>query len=95
MNKESSVWPLIPENVLDLRIQIMRSLIDEFEIVSFDLSPRHGPFFEALDVGAEGILVHRRQGVLNARLILCRQFLKLFLRGAGDLEVPGHCVPSH
>jgi len=44
MNKESSGWPLIPENVLDLRIQIMRSLIDEFEIASVYLSPLHSRF---------------------------------------------------
>src|ERR1700691_3609222 len=31
----------------------------------------------------------------NAPLICCWQFSKLFLRGAGDLEVPGHCVSSH
>ncbi len=46
MNKESSSWPLIPENVLDLRIQIISSLVDEFEIASFDLSPR--PFAQVL-----------------------------------------------
>jgi hypothetical protein len=40
-------------------------------------------------------LLHRKQGVPNARLVSCRQFLKLFLRGAGDVEVPGHCVSSH
>ena len=44
--------------------------------------------FESLDVAAKGILLHRKQCVLNARLISCRQFLKLFLRGAGDVEVP-------
>jgi hypothetical protein len=57
--------------------------------------PCRGLSFEALDVAAEGILLHRKQGVPNARLVSCRQFLKLFLRGAGDVEVPGHCVSSH
>jgi len=44
MYKESSSRPLIPENVLDLRIQIMSSLIDEFEIASVYLSPLHSRF---------------------------------------------------
>jgi hypothetical protein len=29
----------MPKNVLHLCIQIVRSLIDEFEVASFDLSP--------------------------------------------------------
>ena len=59
--------------------------------------PRRSLSFEArtVAVAGEGILLHRKQGVLNACLIFCRQFLKLFLCGAGDVEVPGHCVSSH
>lgn len=50
---------------------------------------------ESLDVTAEGIFLHGEQGPFNARLISCRQFSEFFLRGAGDLEVPGHCVSSY
>src|SRR6202795_3740347 len=37
---------LIPKNVLHLCIQLIRSLINEFEVASFDLSPR--PFAQVL-----------------------------------------------
>jgi len=40
------LWVLIPKNVLDLCIQLIRSLIDEFEVASFNLSPR--PFAQVL-----------------------------------------------
>lgn len=59
------------------------------DAVIADTTPRRSLSFEALDVAAEGILLHRKKSVLNARLFLWRQFLKLFLRGAGDVEIPG------
>ncbi len=69
-------------------------IIDD-AVIANTATPRRSLSFEALDVAAEGIVLHRKQGVPNVRLIFCRQFLKLFLRGAGDLEVPGHCVRDH
>ena len=63
-------------------------------VIANATAPRSGLSFQALNVAAEGILLHCEQGVLNARLIFCRQLLKLFLRGAGDVEVPGHLVPD-
>ena len=63
-------------------------------VIADPTAPRRSLSFEALNVAAEGILLHRKQSVPNARLVFCRQFLKLFLRGAGDVQVPGHCVPS-
>src|ERR1039458_4633784 len=59
-------------------------------VIADTTTPRRSLSFEALDVAAEGILLHRKQGVPNARPVFCRQFLKLFLRGAGDVQVPGH-----
>lgn len=41
---------LIAKNVLHFFIQFGRSLIDEFEIASFDLGSRCSLSFEALDV---------------------------------------------
>ncbi len=41
------LWVLIAKNVFDLWVQFVRGVIDEFEIASFDLSPR--PFAEVLD----------------------------------------------
>ena len=64
-------------------------------VIADTTAPRRNLSFEALDVAAEGILLHRKQGVPNARLVFCRQFLKLFLRGAGDVEVPGHWFSGH
>ena len=40
------LWVLIAKNVLYLSIQLIRGLINEFEIACFDLSPR--PFAEVL-----------------------------------------------
>ena len=59
-------------------------------VIADTTTPRRSLSFEALDVAAEGILLHRKKSVLNARLVSWRQFLKLFLRGAGDVEIPGH-----
>src|ERR1039458_7437431 len=61
-------------------------------VIADTTTPRRSLSFEALDVAAEGILLHRKQGVPNARPVFCRQFLKLFLRGAGDVQVPDHWV---
>jgi len=69
-------------------------IVDDTKIAN-TATPGSSLSLEPLDITAERILLHSDQGVLNARLIFCRQFLKLFLRGAGDLEVPGHCVSSH
>jgi hypothetical protein len=55
-------------------------------------TPRCGLPSESLNVTAEGVLLHCEQRLLNASLIFCGQFSQLFLGGAGDLEVPGHCV---
>ena len=46
LSARSNSWVLIPKNVLHLSIQLVRSLIDEFDIASFDLSPR--PFAQVL-----------------------------------------------
>ena len=43
---KSDVQVLIPENVLNLSIQFIRSLIDQFKIASFHLRPR--PFAQVL-----------------------------------------------
>ena len=64
-------------------------------VIADAATPCRSLSFEALDIAAEGILLHREQGVLNARLIFWRKFSKLFLRGAGDVEVPRHWVPDH
>ena len=77
------------DNPLRLNVEI----VDD-AVIADTAAPRCSLSFEAFDVAAEGILLHCEQGVLNACLIFCRQSLKLFLRGAGDVEVPGHCVPG-
>jgi hypothetical protein len=64
-------------------------IIDD-AVIADTTTPRRSLPFEALDVAAEGILLHRKKSVLNARLVSWRQSLKLFLRGAGDVEVPDH-----
>ena len=64
--------------------------IVEDAVIADTATPRRSLSFEALDVAAEGILLHRKKSVFNARLVFWRQFLKLFLRGAGDVEIPGH-----
>ena len=77
-------------NPLFLNVEI----VDD-AVIADTATPRRGLSFEAFDVAAEGVLLHRKQGVLNASLIFCWQFLELFLRGAGDVQGPGHCVPNH
>jgi hypothetical protein len=46
---------VVAKNVLHLCIQLMRSLIDEFEMASFELSPGRSVSFEAVDIESEGI----------------------------------------
>jgi hypothetical protein len=59
-------------------------------VIANSTTPRRNLSFEALDVAAKGILLHRKQSVLNARLVSWWQFLKFFLRGPGDVKVPAH-----
>jgi len=59
-------------------------------VIADTTTPRRSLSFEVLDVAAKGILLHRKKSVLNACPVFWRQFVKLFLRGAGDVEVPGH-----
>jgi hypothetical protein len=44
-------------------------------VIADTAAPCRSLSFEALDVASEGILLHGKEGVFNARPIFCRQFL--------------------
>jgi hypothetical protein len=59
-------------------------------IVPYAATPAGRLSLEPLDIALEGILFHRKKGILNARLIFSRKPSEVFLSGPGELQVPSH-----
>ena len=78
------------ENSRDYNKALIKIQVVHYAVAAHAPPPRRRRALQALDIALERILLHGEEGSPNARLIFGRQLSKLFLRGAGELETPGH-----